>query len=62
MAFSGMLRRVALVKRRLFLQEPNGVTSQKTPFFLVTAVKTSNLAFKIHLLLQLNYLLLTYNY
>jgi hypothetical protein len=25
------------------LQEPHGVTSQKTPFFLVTAVKTSNL-------------------
>jgi hypothetical protein len=27
----------------LFLQEPHGVTSQKTPFFIVTAVKTSNL-------------------
>jgi hypothetical protein len=26
-----------------FLQEPHGVTSQKTPFFIVTAVKTSNL-------------------
>jgi hypothetical protein len=26
-----------------FLQEPQGVTSQKTTFFLVTAVKTSNL-------------------
>jgi hypothetical protein len=25
-----------------FLQEPHGVTSQKTPFFIVTAVKTSN--------------------
>jgi hypothetical protein len=25
------------------LQEPHGVTSQKTPFFIVTAVKTSNL-------------------
>jgi hypothetical protein len=24
-------------------QEPSGVTSQKTPFFIVTAVKTSNL-------------------
>jgi hypothetical protein len=24
-------------------QEPHGVTSQKTPFFIVTAVKTSNL-------------------
>jgi hypothetical protein len=30
------------VKRRL-LQEPHGVTSQKTAFFLVTAVTTSNL-------------------
>jgi hypothetical protein len=28
---------------RLFLQEPHGVTTQKTPFFIVTAVKTSNL-------------------
>jgi hypothetical protein len=25
------------------LQEPHGVTTQKTPFFVVTAVKTSNL-------------------
>jgi hypothetical protein len=25
------------------LQEPHGVTTQKTPFFIVTAVKTSNL-------------------
>jgi hypothetical protein len=24
-------------------REPHGVTSQKTPFFIVTAVKTSNL-------------------
>jgi hypothetical protein len=26
-----------------FLQEPHSVTSQKTPLFIVTAVKTSNL-------------------
>jgi hypothetical protein len=26
-----------------FLQEPHGVTSHKTQFFIVTAVKTSNL-------------------
>jgi hypothetical protein len=26
-----------------FLQEAHGVISQKTPFFMVTAVKTSNL-------------------
>jgi hypothetical protein len=29
---------------RRFLQEVHGVTSQKTPFFIVTTVKTSNLA------------------
>jgi hypothetical protein len=32
--------------RRNFLQEPQGVTSQKTPFFIVTAVKTSNLTYR----------------
>jgi hypothetical protein len=30
--------------KRLFLQEPHGVASQETPFFIVTAVETSNLA------------------
>jgi hypothetical protein len=35
-------RRQVPPKRR-FLQEPRGVTSQKTPFFIVTAVKTLNL-------------------
>jgi hypothetical protein len=29
--------------RRRFLKEPSSVTSQKTPFFIVTAVETSNL-------------------
>jgi hypothetical protein len=29
--------------KRRFLREPNDVTSQKTPFFIVTAVKSSNL-------------------
>jgi hypothetical protein len=29
--------------KRRFLQEPHGITSQKTAFFIVTAVKTSNL-------------------
>jgi hypothetical protein len=29
-------------RKHRFLQEPRGVTSQKTPFFIVTAVKTSN--------------------
>jgi hypothetical protein len=35
-------RRYVPSKRRL-LQEPHGITSQKTPFFIVTAVETSNL-------------------
>jgi hypothetical protein len=30
--------------KRRFLQEPQGVTFQKTAFFIGTAVKTSNLA------------------
>jgi hypothetical protein len=32
--------------KRRFLQESHGVTTQKTPFFIVTAVKTSNLTQK----------------
>jgi ABC-type nitrate/sulfonate/bicarbonate transport system ATPase subunit len=48
MLSAGMLRRVALVRtevseERRLLQEPHGVTSQKTTFLIVTAVKTSNL-------------------
>jgi hypothetical protein len=31
-----------------FLQEPHGVTSQKTAFFIVTAVKTSTLTQRKH--------------
>jgi hypothetical protein len=43
-----VLRRVALVKtevspKRRFLQEPHGAISQKTTFFVVPLVKTSNL-------------------
>jgi secreted trypsin-like serine protease len=42
-------------KRRL-LEEPHGVTSQKTPFFIVNSIKTSNLTlstlFSGHVLLQ----------
>jgi hypothetical protein len=34
--------------KRRFLQEPHGVTSQKTSFFIVTAVKTSNLTSGLH--------------
>jgi hypothetical protein len=36
-------RRCYIPSKRRFLQEPHGVTSQKTPSFIVTAVKTSNL-------------------
>jgi hypothetical protein len=32
-----------------FLQEPYGVTFQKTQFFIVTAVKTSNLTIRLKL-------------
>jgi hypothetical protein len=49
MASSGVLRRVALVRtdvsEELSALEPHGVTSQKTSFFVVTAVKTSNLTY-----------------
>jgi hypothetical protein len=33
---------------RRFLQEPHGVTSQKTPCFIVTAMKHSKLPYGIH--------------
>jgi hypothetical protein len=36
-------RRRYVPPKRLLLQEPHGVTSKKTPFFIVTAVKTSSL-------------------
>jgi hypothetical protein len=36
-------RRRYVPPKRRFLQGPHGVTSQKTPFFIVTAQKTSNL-------------------
>jgi hypothetical protein len=32
-----------LAPKRRFKQDPHGATSQKTAFFIVTAVKTSNL-------------------
>jgi hypothetical protein len=35
---------------RRFLQEPRGVTYQKMTFFIVTAVKTSNLTWSYHLI------------
>jgi hypothetical protein len=36
-------RKSYVPRKRRFLQEPHGVTSQKTPFFIVTAMKTSSL-------------------
>jgi hypothetical protein len=38
-------RRRQVPPKRRFLQEPHGVTTQKTSSFIVTAVKTSNLTF-----------------
>jgi hypothetical protein len=35
-------RRLYVPPKHRFLQEPHAVTSEKTPFFIVTAVKTSN--------------------
>jgi hypothetical protein len=48
MSSSGMLHHVTLVRsdiplKHQFLQEPHDVTSQKTAFFIVTAMRTSNL-------------------
>jgi hypothetical protein len=39
--------------KRRFLQEPHGVTSQKTPLFIVTTVKTSNLTYNFPSFIQL---------
>jgi hypothetical protein len=39
-------QRTSIPPKRRFLQEPHGVTTQKTPFFIVTAVKTSSLTYK----------------
>jgi hypothetical protein len=49
-------RRRHVPPKRRFLQEPHGVTTQKTPFFIVTAVKTSNLPYKEKLCLWYNYI------
>jgi hypothetical protein len=35
-----LMKEALVPRKRSFLQEPHGVTSQKTPFFIVTAVKT----------------------
>jgi hypothetical protein len=36
---------LAVTSNRRMLQEPHGITSQKMPFFIVTAVETSNLKY-----------------
>jgi hypothetical protein len=38
-----LMMKVISSSEHRFLQEPHGVKSQKTPFFIVTAMKTSNL-------------------
>jgi hypothetical protein len=38
-----------LQRSTVFLQEPHGITSQKTSFFIVTAVETSNLTKSSHI-------------
>jgi hypothetical protein len=49
MVSSGILRFVAL------LQEPHGVTIQKTPFYIVTAVNTSYLTSETQSLIEFPY-------
>jgi hypothetical protein len=43
LAVTSTRRTCEVPPKHRFLQEPHGVTSQKTPFFIVTTVKTSNL-------------------
>jgi hypothetical protein len=40
---TSLIRRRYVPMKRRFLHEPHGVSSQMTPFFIVTAVKASNL-------------------
>jgi hypothetical protein len=37
------LRKLPFIRISQFLQDPHGITSQKTDFFIITAVRTSNL-------------------
>jgi hypothetical protein len=43
LAVTSTLMEVLFPLKSQFLQQPYGVTPQKTPFFIVTAMKTSNL-------------------
>jgi hypothetical protein len=55
-AENGFLHSYRRPPKRLFTQELHGATSQKTAFFIVTAVKTSNLtrywSFRFHRILE----------
>jgi hypothetical protein len=50
-----MLRSQVPPKRR-FLQEPHGVTTQKTPFFMVLEVVVSETALAYHATIVTNYI------
>jgi hypothetical protein len=54
-------RRRQVPPKRRFLQELHGVTSQKTQFFIVTAVKTSNLTYIFMINSAINYFKSTKN-
>jgi hypothetical protein len=43
------MKEAQVTTKHRFLQEPHGVTSQKTPFFIVTDMKTSNLTYQSYL-------------
>jgi hypothetical protein len=43
--------------KRRFSQEPHGVTSKTTAFFIVTATKTSNLTKNIEILVEFEFLM-----
>jgi hypothetical protein len=40
---TSLIRVIIIGPKRRFLQEPHGVISQKTQFFIVTVLKTANL-------------------
>jgi hypothetical protein len=43
-----LMMEVMVSLKHKFLQEPHGVTSHKTAFFIVTAMRTSNLTWREH--------------
>jgi hypothetical protein len=48
LAVTSNRRTLRRTPKRRFLQEPHGVTSQKTSFFIVTGVKTSNQHYPVY--------------